>query len=187
MPIEELILDSKKKNDREKFESIVRNCFDKEALIKIILEDVQYKEHKFSPHIAIKSKIFSDTMREAVEPIKVMDIKANLVLLKAEYESLDKKCWDEFFMKLPKKLVYYWDLIINENLKVIQTVLKAKQIKIKTNLLEELERERNYLENIFNLYDKLSYEEITNETMALLQDHLKLQKYAIDKDLLPAS
>jgi len=189
MSEEEFIFDSKKKKDRDKFESILRIYFDNDKLIDLIIEDTYNRDHKFSPYFnTSSSNIFTDVIREQVEPVKIMDLKVNLSLLKAEYESLDNKCWNENFTKLPKKLIYSWDLIINENISIIKNILKNnKSIKIDINLVKELEREKNHLENLFNLYDKLSYEEINNDTIVLLHEHIKLQMYAVNKKLLSTS
>jgi len=181
MTVEEFIYDTKKKNDKKEIESILRMYIDDEKIRNIILKDAFQKDNIIIfNNLYYGSEIFSDKMREEVEPLNV---KEKLFLLRVEYEALEKKCWNELIKKLPNKLVYLWDKIIYENMKILSNI---QPDYLDFNLINEIVKEKNLLENLFNLYDKISYEEIKNDTMALLEEHLKLQRYAMNKKLLDA-
>lgn len=174
---------SKKTLNKKELEKILTILYDNEKLIQTILQDAFRKSNKFKPSIYQKiDDLFPHKMMEQVEPI---DIKEGLKLLKIEYEALEKKCWENLFDKISSKLIYMWDIIIYDNIKILNNILKSNVRMIEKKLIEALETEKKTLENLINLHDKVSYEELVDATLDLLEEHLKLQLYAINRKLLP--
>ena len=177
MIIEEINIDTTEKTAKDEIEIILKMKFDEEKIRNLILKDM-FNYKKKSPFIIYSdTNVFSDKMREEVKIINMKDV---VKLLKIRYEEILKKLDYKYKDLIPIKFIYMIKPIIFDDLEILRNV----KSKFDYKLLSSLEGESEAINLMLDSYEKISYEQLSDDILKLLTFHTNVRDYALNKKFL---